>query len=173
MRRRASAPSSNAASPRSGAGDSMASYRVVGHSTAAPETVFAVLADGAGWSRWAGPMIVRSWWEREGTPAPGGVGAIRALGTKHVGSREEIVAYDPPGHLAYTILSGLPVRDYRADVRLSPESAGTRIVWGGTFTPKLPGTGRLLRRFMLTTIGSFSRRLAKEAERAQRRGRDV
>jgi hypothetical protein len=38
-------------------------------------------------------------------------------------------------------------------------------VWGGTFTPKLPGTAAVLRRFLLTTIGSFSRRLAKEAER--------
>jgi uncharacterized protein YndB with AHSA1/START domain len=143
----------------------MATYEVTTVSSAPPQRVFEVLADGAGWSRWAGPMIVRSWWEREGTPAPGGVGAIRALGMKHVGSREEIVAYDPPHHLAYTILSGLPVRDYRADVRLSPEGGGTRIVWGGTFTPKLPGTAAVLRRFLLTTIGSFSRRLAKEAER--------
>ena len=144
---------------------SVSSYEVSTVSAAPPEKVFEVLADGAGWSRWAGPMIVRSWWEREGTPQPGGVGAIRALGMKHVGSREEIVAYDPPRHLAYTILSGLPVRDYRADVRLEPDGAGTRIVWGGTFVPKVPGTGGMLRLFLLTTIGSFSRRLAKYAER--------
>jgi hypothetical protein len=84
---------------------------------------------------------------------------------KRVGSREEIVAYDPPHHLAYTILSGLPVRDYRADVRLEPDGAGTRIVWGGTFVPKLPGTSAVLRLFLVTTIGSFSRRLARYAER--------
>ena len=142
------------------------SYEVTAVSSAPPEKVFALLADGAGWSEWAGPMIVKSWWEREGTPAPGGVGAIRALGLGKVGSREEIVAYEPPHLLAYTILSGLPVRDYRADVRLSPEGGGTRIDWTGTFTPKLPGTGAVLRRFLLTTIGSFSRRLAKQAERS-------
>lgn len=141
-------------------------YEVVGHSAAPPEKVFAVVADGAGWSRWAGPMIVKSWWEREGTPAPGGVGAIRALGMKHVGSREEIVAYDPPSHLAYTILSGLPVRGYHADVRLTPENGGTRIEWSGTFTPKLPGTAAALRLFLLATIGSFVRRLARQAETA-------
>jgi uncharacterized protein YndB with AHSA1/START domain len=139
------------------------SYAVSGYSDAAPETVFEILADGAGWSRWAGPVIVKSWWEREGTPAPGGVGAIRALGMKRVGSREEIVAYDPPTHLAYTILSGLPVRDYRADVRLTPDGAGTRIEWSGTFTPKLPGTGPLLRLFLLATIGGFVRRLCRYA----------
>jgi uncharacterized protein YndB with AHSA1/START domain len=141
------------------------SYEVTGHSDAPPDMVFELLAVGAGWSRWAGPLIVRSSWEREGTPAPGGVGAIRALGTKRVGSREEIVAYDPPTHLAYTILSGLPVRDYRADVRLTPDGTGTRISWSGTFTPKLPGTSGALRLFLLTTIGSFVRRLARHASR--------
>ena len=140
------------------------SYEVTGQSTAPPEKVFELLADGAGWSRWAGPMIVRSWWEREGTPAPGGVGAIRALGMGKVGSREEIVAYTPPTHLAYTILSGLPVRDYRADVRLTPDgSGGTRIDWSGTYTPKVPGTGGALRLFLLATIGGFVRRLARQA----------
>jgi hypothetical protein len=139
------------------------SYEVVGHADASPERVFEILADGAGWSRWAGPMIVKSWWEREGTPAPGGVGAIRALGMKKVGSREEIVAYEAPTHMAYTILSGLPVRDYRADVRLTPDGTGTRIEWSGTFTPKLPGTGGALRLFLLTTIGGFVKRLAKHA----------
>jgi hypothetical protein len=135
----------------------------VGRSTAPPDQVFAVLADGAGWSRWAGPMIVKSWWEREGTPPPGGVGAIRALGMKRVGSREEIVAYDPPTHLAYTILSGLPVRDYRADVRLTPDGSGTRIEWSGAFTAKAPGTAGAIGVFLRLTIGSFVRRLGRYA----------
>jgi uncharacterized protein YndB with AHSA1/START domain len=143
---------------------SSASYEVVGRSAAAPDQVFEVLADGAGWSRWAGPMIVKSWWEREGTPAPGGVGAVRALGMKRVGSREEIVAFDPPSHLAYTILSGLPVRDYRADVHLTPDGGGTRIVWGGTFTPKQAWTAPFLRWFLNRTIKSFVRRLSRYAE---------
>ena len=140
------------------------SYVVVAHSPAPPEKVFEVLADGAGWSRWAGPMVMKSWWEREGTPAPGGVGAIRALGSKRVGSREEIIAYDPPTHLAYTILKGLPVRDYRADVHLTPDGDGTRIEWRGVFTPKLPGTAGMLRMFLVMTIGSFAKRLARTAQ---------
>ncbi|MDQ1695045.1 MAG: hypothetical protein QOJ03_398 [Frankiaceae bacterium] len=144
----------------------MTSYEVTVLSAAPPDKVFAVLADGAGWSRWAGPMVVRSWWEREGDPAPGGVGAIRALGLKQIGSREEIVAYDPPGHLAYTVLKGLPVRDYRADVHIEPAGTGSRIVWSGTFTPKLAGTGSALRLFLRTTIGGFARNLATYAERA-------
>lgn len=140
-----------------------ASYEVTARSAAAPERVFALLADAPSWKRWAGPVIVASWWEREGTPAPGGVGAIRRLGVRGASSREEIVAYDPPTHLAYTILSGLPVRDYLANVRLTPDGTGTRIEWSGRFTPKLPGTGGVLRLFLLSTIGSFVKRLAKQA----------
>lgn len=141
------------------------SYRIEGRSAAPPEKVFAILADGAGWSKWAGPMVVRSWWEREGDPAPGGVGAIRRLGMEKVGSREEIVEYDPPHHLAYTILAGLPVRDYRADVRITPEGGGSAIDWSGVFVPTVAGTGPLLRAFLRLTIGGFVKRLARYAER--------
>ena len=144
----------------------LTSYEVTAHSAASPERVFDLLADGAGWSRWAGAMVVRSWWEREGEPAPGGVGAIRALGLPKLGSREEIVAYDRPRHLAYVVLSGLPVKSYRADVHVTPDGAGTRITWGGSFVPKLPGSAPLLRAFLTRTVGRFARRLAAEAEKS-------
>ncbi len=127
--------------------------------------MFAILADGAAWSKWAGPMVVRSWWEREGEPAPGGVGAIRRLGTERLGSAEEIVAYEPPHHLAYTILKGLPVRAYRADVHITADGDGSHIEWSGVFAPKVVGTGPLLRGFLLLTIGGFVKRLARYAER--------
>src|SRR4051794_17107953 len=120
-------------------------FSVQSVSSAAPDTVFAVLADGAGWKRWAGPVVRHSSWDRTGEPAPGGVGAVRKLGAWPVFSREEIVEYDPPGHLAYRILSGQPVRYYRADVHLTPQGTGTRIRWEGTFEPKVPGTGALMR----------------------------
>jgi len=142
-----------------------ASYEVSAHSTAPPERVFALLADGATWSQWAGPMVIRSWWEREGDPAPGGVGAIRRLGLGVLSSREEIVEYDAPGHLAYTWLTGFPVRDYRADVRLEPDGQGTRIVWSGTFRPVFPGGAAVMRAFFRSAVGGFVRRLATQAER--------
>ncbi|HEU5033849.1 MAG TPA: SRPBCC family protein [Mycobacteriales bacterium] len=141
----------------------MTSYRVSAISSAPPEQVFAVLADGAGWSRWAGPLVIRSWWVREGSPPPGGVGAIRALGLERFGSREEIVAYDPPRYLAYRVLSGFPVRSYRADVHIEPHEDGARIEWSGSFVPKVPGTGPALRLFLIASVGGFARRLARFA----------
>jgi uncharacterized protein YndB with AHSA1/START domain len=143
-----------------------ASYEVTARSAAPPEKVFALLADGAGWSAWAGPMVVRSWWEREGDGAPGGVGAIRRLGLGKLSSREEIVEYDAPRHLAYVWLTKFPVRDYRADVRLEPDGTGTRIHWRGTFAPAFPGGAAVMRRFFLGAVGGFAERLATEAERA-------
>jgi uncharacterized protein YndB with AHSA1/START domain len=132
-------------------------------SSAPPEVVFEVLADGARWQDWAGPTVPRSRWEREGVPPPGGVGAVRRLGRGPFGASEEILAYDPPRRLSYTVLSGLPVRTYRADVDLEPDGDGTRIRWRATFEPKLPGTGALLERFLRLTLGSFARRLAAYA----------
>jgi uncharacterized protein YndB with AHSA1/START domain len=139
-------------------------FSAFAYSAAAPDRVFAILADGSRWSQWAGPLVMRSWWDREGDPPPAGVGAIRRLGTRQFASREEIVAYDPPRHLAYTILSGQPVRHYRADVQLTAEGTGTRIEWRATFEPLIPGTGRLMRAWLATVVRGFARRLAAYAE---------
>jgi uncharacterized protein YndB with AHSA1/START domain len=139
------------------------SYDVTARSEAAPERVFAALADAPSWKRWAGPMVLQSWWEREGEPAPGGVGAIRRLGMRGASSREQIVAFDPPRHLAYVWLTRI-VRDYRADVRLEPDGTGTRIHWSGSFVPTRLVPGAVGRAFFTRTVGGFARRLAVHAE---------
>jgi uncharacterized protein YndB with AHSA1/START domain len=142
------------------------SYEVRAHSSASPEQVFDLLADATTWRHWAGPLVLRSWWEREGDPPPGGVGAIRRLGAPGASSREQIVAYERPRHLGYVWLTRL-VRDYRADVRLEPDGTGTRIVWGGSFGPTLVGPEPVMRRFFLFSVGGFARRLAAFAEKEQ------
>jgi hypothetical protein len=141
------------------------SYEVSARSAAPPERVFDLLADATSWPRWAGPLIAQASWEREGTPAPSGVGAIRKLGRWPMFGREQIVVFDPPGHHAYTLVSGNPVRNYRADVMLAPDGDGTTITWGATFDPLVPGTGPLLVKSYLRLIGSFARRLGAYAER--------
>jgi hypothetical protein len=60
------------------------------------------------------------------------------------------------------------VRDYRADVRLEADGDGTRIVWGGSFTPTWLGPGAVMRRFFPFMIGGVARRLAAYAEQEQR-----
>jgi uncharacterized protein YndB with AHSA1/START domain len=140
------------------------SYEVTARSSAPPERVFELLADATSWPRWAGPVIAQGSWEREGDPAPGGIGAIRKLGRWPMFGREQVVVSDPPSHHAYTMLSGNPVSNYRADVALTPDGGGTLITWSATFEPRIPGTGRLLERVYRALIGSFAHRLARYAE---------
>ena len=141
------------------------SFSVEARSLAAPEQVFAVLADVPRWQEWAGPVVPRSSYERQGGDAPGGVGAIRRLGSGPLSSREEIVEYDPPRRLAYVLLNGQKRHGYRAEVSLSPlPTGGTLIRWSGSFRPPLPGTGGLMRHGLSRLVGGFARRLAAHAE---------
>jgi hypothetical protein len=129
---------------------------------AAPQaSVFEVLADARRWHEWA-PMISRSSYDREGDPAPHGVGAVRRFASAGVGSLEEVVVYVPPEALSYEIRSRwMPIRDYRADVRLRSESGGTHVSWQGAFTTSVPGASAGMR----WMVGRMAAALAAEAER--------
>lgn len=139
------------------------SYEVTARSDAPPERVFALLADAPSWKRWAGPLIGHASWECEGEPAPGGVGAIRKVGTWPMFGHEQIVAYEPPSHHAYTMVRGNPVRNYRADVYLTPDGAGTLITWNAHFDSLIPGTGGAITAFYRRFIGRLAKRLARSA----------
>jgi len=150
----------------------LSTFEFTVESRAAPEAVFAVLADATRWREWAGKMITVSEWEREGDPAPGGVGAVRKLGRPPAYALEQIVEYDPPRHLAYTILRGLPVRGYHADIDLLPtEAGGTTIRWSGAFEPKIPGTGALFAAVLHRIVHGYAAAAATEAERRPARAR--
>jgi hypothetical protein len=143
-------------------------YDISVHSAAPPDVVFGVLADATRWHEWAGFSVATSEWEREGDPAPGGVGAIRRLGRAPMYGREQITEYVPPVHLAYTILSGIPVRGYHADVDLLTDETGTTIHWSGAFAPKIPGTGAILAAVLGRIVHGYATSAAAEAERQTR-----
>jgi hypothetical protein len=140
------------------------SYEVTAHSKATPERLFALISDATSWTSWAGPLIGHCSFAREGTPPPGGVGAVRKAGRWPQFGREEVVVHDPPRHHGYTIVRGQPVRDYRADVTFMPDGDGTLITWKATFEPRIPGTGGMLAAFYRRRIGGLARGLAKYAE---------
>lgn len=138
-------------------GDDRRTVVAVRHSSAPVEAVWSLLGTTSTWKDWGWFTVAEL--EREGEPAPDGVGAIKKLGLRAGGSREEIVAYDPPTHLAYRLLSGLPVRDYRSDVTLTPTpDGGTSIEWRSTFRG-----GRFWELFLRAMITDFARRLARAA----------
>jgi uncharacterized protein YndB with AHSA1/START domain len=142
-------------------------------STAPPEVLFRLETDGAGWSKWAGPMIVKSSWERQGDPAPGGIGAIRKLGMWPVVMREETVEYEQDRRHVYVFADGKgAAKDYRAEVFFTPNaSGGTDLRWTGAFADgPLPGTGPLVLAIVRNAIKDVSKRLVEAAERETRTG---
>lgn len=131
--------------------------------TASPETVWRWLADASSWSEWT--RLSRTVLEREGDPAPDGIGAIRKFSRAGGSSREEVVAFDPPRHFAYELRSGLPIRNYRADVTLTPNGSGTRITWHSEFDRRYPGSGALMQRFIRFVLSDIADSLVRQAER--------
>lgn len=121
-------------------------------------TVYALLRDGASWPTWT--AIDSFHLERNGEREPEGIGAIRVFGKGKVTGRDQVTELIPDRRFSYRHLSGLPVRGYRGDVDLEPTEEGTRIRWHVSFTPKVPGTGWLLRwgieRFVTQSAGGLA-----------------
>ncbi len=132
-------------------------------STTPREAVWRVLADLTNWHSW-GPWHETSLL-REGTPAPNGPGALRRMCSGRYKLTEEVVALDAAERFSYELRSGLPLRDYHADVLLSEDGTGTRIRWQAGFSATIPGTGWLARRRLQRVFEDISTRLAHEAER--------
>jgi hypothetical protein len=98
-----------------------------------------------------------------------GVAEVRRYRRGRVTGRDRVTNLEPPRRFAYEFLSGLPVRNYRADVTLTPAyDAGTHIRWRSGFAAKIPGTGWLLRRRLRGFLAEVAEGLAREAERRAR-----
>lgn len=133
-------------------------------SSAPPAAVYRLLVDGASWPTWSGHDRVEVVERGEGDGD--GVGAVRVLHRGRVRSREKIVELVPERRFAYTLLGGLPLRDYRATVDLTPERGGTTIRWSSSFRASVPGTGWLYRTVLDRFIGQATRALAERAAEA-------
>jgi Polyketide cyclase / dehydrase and lipid transport len=133
---------------------------------ATPADVYALLRDGASWPVWSplGSFEL----ERPGVEEPEGLGAIRVFRTGRIATREEIVQLLPERRFSYVLLSGLAIRNYRADVDLEPTGRGTVIHWHSAFTAKVPGSGWLYRRQLARFIGQLVQGLAAHAEASSR-----
>src|SRR5690349_17290531 len=120
----------------------MASFRIEREIAAPPETVFDLLVDHRGYADIT--PVRKAVLEREGEPAPNGVGAIRRLSAVGPPLREEVLTYEPPSRFSYTLLSGLPVRDHVGTVELTPDGEGTRMTYAVRTMPTLPVVGAVV-----------------------------
>ncbi len=135
----------------------------VSRTVAAPlEVVWEVVADHRGMVEYTNFRKVEL--EREGDPAPNGLGAIRVLHLVGPPVREEVVAFEAPHRLVYTMLSGAPLKPHVGTVELSPVAGGTRMGYVvETSPPKLFGPlGPALVRKL---VGDTAAGIAGEAEK--------
>jgi uncharacterized protein YndB with AHSA1/START domain len=146
----------------------MASFTYARQMAAPPETVFEVLTDHRRYSEITG--LRKSELEREGEPAPNGVGAVRVLTAVGPPLREEVIAYEPARRFSYKLLSGLPVRDHVGTVELTPSGAGTSVVYAVRTTPTLPIAGGVLVAGTKAAIKQILGAVAKESERRAANG---
>jgi uncharacterized protein YndB with AHSA1/START domain len=110
---------------------------VEGTTRAGPEVVWALVADATSFSEW-GPWD-ESGYERPGDSSEHGVGAVRRIRYRRTTSLERVLEVEEGRRLVYTVVKGIPVRNYRGEVVLTPIPEGTRVRWSGTWDRTLPG----------------------------------
>jgi hypothetical protein len=143
-------------------------FEVTARSTVAAEYVWSVLIDSLHWPDWTN--LPTPTMERQGTPVPFGLGAIRRFNWGPVYAREEVVHWDPPHHWAYAVVGGMPIRAYRADVVLTEIESGTAIRWRGRFERATwPGMSRPLRFFTRTMLQKYAENLGVHAQKVSAR----
>ena len=128
---------------------------------AAPvERVWSQYTDHVSWTDWAGLGRVRL--EREGVPAPNGVGCVRAISSMGVSVAEEVLSFDPPRRMTYRIVrGGLPMRDHLGEVEFEPRDGGTLVTWRCRFESRIPGTGGVMRAVITRLFRNALRGLAQ------------
>jgi uncharacterized protein YndB with AHSA1/START domain len=141
----------------------MASFRIEREIAAPPEIVFEVLTDHRRYAEIT--RLRKSVLEREGEPAPNGVGAIRRLHSVGPPLREEVIAYEPSSRFSYTLLSGLPVRDHVGSVELTASAGGTHLTYVVKTIPTLPLLGGGVVAATRLAVGTLVGGVAGESER--------
>jgi uncharacterized protein YndB with AHSA1/START domain len=135
---------------------------------ATPEAVWALVSDARRYPEW-GPWR-EGRYQRAGNESETGQGAVQVLisarrvyGRRGV-SVERIAVAEPPRQLVYEVIGGLPVRNYRGQVVLTPVPGGTHVHWQGDWDDTLGG--RIVRRTLREFYPEMLAGLAAAAERS-------
>jgi hypothetical protein len=127
--------------------------------------------DHVSWTEWAGMGRVRL--ERQGTPPPNGVGAVRAISSAGVTVYEEVLTFEPPHRMTYRVVrGGVPMRDHLGEVVFVPQGTGTLVTWRCRFSSSIPGLGPLFQALVTQLFRRALRNLARQPlDRAEPQGR--
>ena len=134
---------------------------------ATPGVVWALVSDANRYPEW-GPWSAAGY-QRPGDDSPHGRGAIHWLRSarraylRYQTSIEKILEAEEDRRLVYTVIGGIPVRNYRAEITLTPVADGTRVRWAATWDTTL--AGRLVQRGLRTFYPQVMADLVAAAER--------
>ena len=139
---------------------------------AAPDHVWALISDATTYPVW-GPWSEGAY-RSPGDDSPHGPGAVywlrssRRYGLVRPVSVEKILEIEEGRRLAYTVVGGIPVRNYRAEIVLTPASGGTKICWAASFDQTLAGrlVHRSLRKLYPQVVASLAVAAELQAGRA-------
>ena len=143
----------------------LVSFSVEARSAASPAAIYALLSDGATWPTWSPFQAFEL--EREGEAGGESKGAIRVLTSGRIRNREELTELSPDRLFGYSSLSGLPIRDHQASVRLEPVADGALITWQERFETTWPGSAWYLARSLRKFVQACADGLAIHAARAR------
>jgi uncharacterized protein YndB with AHSA1/START domain len=142
----------------------MAQLRVEaeGVAQAPPEVVWELVANADSYSEW-GPWTA-SGYENLGAQAPDGAGVVRWMRYGRTTTVEKVLESERARRLVYTVVKGIPVRNYLAEVTLSPAGEGTHIRWTANWDRTLPG--RIVQSRLRAIYPEVVARLIAAAERS-------
>jgi uncharacterized protein YndB with AHSA1/START domain len=143
---------------------------------AAPDVIWSLISDAMTYPQW-GPWR-KAGYRSEGDTSRHGPGAVYWLESsqrywlRYPVSVEKIIDAEEGRRLAYTVIKGVPVRNYRAEVTVTPGPDGTHVRWEATWDRTLPGL--LVHRSLREVYPRIVANLAAAAEkRAEPGGKDA
>jgi Polyketide cyclase / dehydrase and lipid transport len=129
--------------------------------------VWAIISDPTQYPQF-GPWSAAGYRNKDGDPPPGTVGTVYWLKSSRrtyllcATSVEMILELNEGRSLAYTVVGGIPVKNYRADITLTPVEGATHIRWAATWDSTLGG--RIVHRTLVVLYPELVQSLARLAE---------
>ncbi|MDA8047663.1 MAG: SRPBCC family protein [Actinomycetota bacterium] len=110
-----------------------------GSTRAGPDVVWSLVANANRYPQW-GPWNDGGY--RPASPGPSKQGSVQWFRYgRRTTSVEQILEVDEPRRVVYKVVNGLPVKNYRAEVTLTPTSTGgTSIRWAASWDKTLLGS---------------------------------
>jgi uncharacterized protein YndB with AHSA1/START domain len=133
---------------------------------ATPEAIWVLVSDATQYPKW-GPWSAAAY-KQPGDTSPRGPGAVywlrssRRAYLRHVTSVERIVEVDEGRRLTYTVIGGIPVRNYLAEITLTPTAEGTHVRWAASWDATV--SGRIVLRGLRTFYPEMMAGLVAAAE---------